>query len=165
MSITVTDYISINDKCEDLGFVVPTGVALLPSNFSDALSGDDCIYESNEATVRILFRKANIPLCVIEPVGLIRKSESKKSLTWYGPVLFFAVSVVSENPDIIAVSLGVIANYLTDFFRGVPGKHKIVLEIVTEKTKTKTTRKIRYEGDIEGLKNLPQSVLEEMNGN
>jgi len=61
---------------------------------------------------------------------------------------------MSQNPAAISVALSVLANYVTDLFKGTVGSKKVSLDIYVEKTDKKTVTKIKYTGDAEGLKNL-----------
>ena len=63
------------------------------------------------------------------------------------------------QPSSLSLSLNVIANYATDFLRGVSGNPNVKLDIVVEKN-DKTCKKISYEGSIDGLKDLPAVIRE-----
>ena len=41
-------------------------------------------------------------------------------------------ALLSETPALVSIALGVIANYVTDLFKGVPGKHTARLHVVVE---------------------------------
>jgi hypothetical protein len=163
MNIVVVDYISVYERCIELGLQPAAAqVRVLPSNFSECTSIQEWEYTSTETTVRLLLNDIGIASGILENDANSRKLRSRHSLVWYGPVLFFAVSELTQNPHLLSLSLGVIANYLTDHFRGLQGTPKVRLEIVTEKTKSKTTRKFCYEGDITGLKVLEDTILREV---
>ena len=82
---------------------------------------------------------------------------------WIGPTLFVSASLLSQNPAVISVSLNVIANYLTDVLKGFGRERKAKFEIVVENAKSKTCKKISYEGDIAGIKELDEIVKEVFN--
>jgi len=47
--------------------------------------------------------------------------------------------------------LSVLSNYITDFFKGVPGQKTVKLDIVVERNGDMSCKKISYEGDVNGL--------------
>ena len=162
MAIEVSDYPSVMSKCKSLGFDVKKGIVLLPKNFEEMESLDESVHFSSSTTVSKLLHKANLTALVVEQEGE-QKRLVQKNVTWYGPILFFAVAELSSNPQLLTVSLGVISSYLTTLFKGAPKDEvEISLNIVTEQTKTKKTRKFEYRGGIEGLKTLEHAILEEV---
>jgi hypothetical protein len=78
---------------------------------------------------------------------------------WIAPTLFYAASLVSGNPDIISVSLGVIGNYVTEMFKGMGNNPAVTLSIVVEKPNGKCT-KIDYKGRAEGIIEVTRLVQE-----
>jgi hypothetical protein len=60
MTVECSDFINVEDRAKYLGCNVPSGIALLPSNFETAESKDKLVHESNASTVRVLFRNNNI---------------------------------------------------------------------------------------------------------
>jgi hypothetical protein len=71
-----------------------------------------------------------------------------------------SASLLSQNPHVISVALGVVSNYLTDWFKGIPGSKKVRLDVVVEQTEGQTYKRIHYEGDPEGLNELARIVRE-----
>lgn len=162
MPVKISDYPNVIERCEKLGIGKPQTNCVLPNNFESAASQSDWEYSASETTVRLLLRDESIEVAKLEDDQTKRKLLSRRSLTWYGPVLFFTAAELAQNPHLVSVSLGVIANFLTEQFRGTPGEHEVRLDIVTEKTKTKTTRKFSYAGNVEGLKTLKDAILKEV---
>jgi len=62
--------------------------------------------------------------------------------------------LLSQNPHLLSLALNVIANYATDFFKGLPGRNKVVLDVVVEDKTQKRSKKIHYDGAIDGLKEI-----------
>jgi len=60
----------------------------------------------------------------------------------------------------VSIALNVIGNYLTEFFRGIPGKKRVRLNIVVEKKRDRTCKKISYDGDVQGLNSLADIIKE-----
>jgi hypothetical protein len=135
-------------------------LAILPRNFETANSKDELLHESNAATVRTLLRTAGLSETPIEPKGERFRSFQQNDFTWVGPTLFFAAAQLSQDPSIVSVSLGVIANYLTEFFRGITGRRRVTLDVVVEQTRTKKYVRLHYDGDVDGFTQIPDAVLE-----
>lgn len=66
---------------------------------------------------------------------------------------------LSENPELVSITCGVIANYVTDFFKGQK-EPSVRLKVIHKETKTSKLTEISYEGDLEGLDKLEKSILE-----
>ena len=58
----------------------------------------------------------------------------------------------------MSVALNVIADYITNFFRGISGERVVKLSIIVEKTDKKTCKRISYDGPVEGLNDLLELV-------
>jgi hypothetical protein len=160
MSVQVHDYISVAGKAAELGCNVPTGLALLPRNFADAKTKKDLIHDSFTATVRVLLRQANILETRLEKQEERFPESVTEAFEWIGPIIFVGYSLYSQNPHVIDIALGVISNYLSDWFKGIPRNNRGVrLDIVVE-TKSKTCKRIHYDGNVEGLKQLPEIIRE-----
>lgn len=160
MTTNISDYLNVGKKMADLGCLYPNGLALLPANFESATSITDFRQVSEAATVKTLFRSAGLPLDEIVEKDQKPPYIQNNAFEWVAPTLFISAALLSENQNYISVALGVISNYATDFFKGMSGKKCIKLDIVVERTKTKTCKRISYEGDAEGLKNLPDVIRE-----
>ena len=158
MEIEVSDYVNVEERSRFLGCNVPTSLAFLPRNFEKAESKKNLLHESSVATIRILFRKNKITETPLELEGEKFPQISEKGFVeWVGPIIFVSFAALSQDPNILSLALGVISNYLTDFFKGIPGIRNARLDIVVE-TKEKTYKKIHYEGPVSGLEKLPEVV-------
>ena len=160
MTTTINDFPDVATRAKELGCVVPEKFAVLPRNFLGADSIDDLVHESNTATVRTLLRNERLTETPIEPEGKKFPYAQENDFTWVGPIIFFTAAQLTENSNLVSVSLSVLANYLTDFFRGMTGQRKIKVDIVVEQTKTKKHVHVQFEGDMDGFKELPNTILE-----
>lgn len=160
MTIRTTDYIDVKQRALDLDCNEPTGMCILPRNFETAKSKKELVNESSAATLRILLRQSNITVTRIEKEGdKLPEASEKEFVGWVGPIVFISSALLSENPKIVSLALGVLSAYLHDWFKGIVGEKKVKLEIVTE-TKSGTYRRLHYEGDTDGLGELPKIVRE-----
>jgi hypothetical protein len=161
MTTQISDYINVKERAVELGCNAPTGLAIIPRNFEVARSKDELVHESSTATIRVLWRQAGISETRIE-MGDDRFPcvQEKAFEGWIGPIIFVGASLLSQNPYLMSVAFGVISNYLTDWFKGLPGDKNVKLDIVIEETKGKSCKRIHYEGNAEGLHDLNKIVSE-----
>lgn len=158
MTFVIEDAPLVADRAAALGCAVPEGLALLPLNFETAESAAEFLYDSPAATVRTLFRTNQIPLQDILPQGTPRRHLSYKNADWIGPTLFVGAALLSDNGNLLSLALGVISNYLTDFFRGMGKPPAIKMDFVIEQTPDKTCKRLKFEGTPEGLAALPETI-------
>jgi len=160
MATNISDYVNVRQKMADLGCRYPHGLALLPANFEHASSIAEFRQVSEAATVKALFRNEQLPHDEIVKPDQRPPYIQNNHFEWVAPTIFISYALFSQNPQCVSVALSVIANYATDFFKGMSGNKSIKLDIVVEKTKTKTCKKITYQGDVQGLKELPSVIRE-----
>lgn len=163
MATEVTDYVNVSARIAGLGCRYPNGLALLPVNFESASSQETFRQASETATVKKLFRNAGVPLDEIVDRNQRPPYIDNHSLDCVLPTLFVSAALFSGNQYCISVALEILASYATDFFKGMGGARVVKLEIVVEKERNKTCRKISYYGDVEGLKALPDVIREVAN--
>ena len=64
-----------------------------------------------------------------------------------------------QNPEAVSLALGVISNYLAGWYGVIGGEQKVKLDIVVEQTEGGGYKRIEYEADVDGLKELPPIVI------
>ena len=133
MTADITEYTNVRRRLQELGCNDPSAFALLPINFETAGSIADFRLASETATVKTLLRSADLSLSDIFPPGQRPPYVVNHSIDWVAPTLFVSAALISQNPNYIAVALGVIANYVTFIFRGIGGEKKVTLDIAIEK--------------------------------
>jgi hypothetical protein len=154
--IQVEEFVDVKKRFKELDFDSTTTLAILPRNFVTAESKEELINEGTTSTVRVLWKQAKVHETPFEKEGERIPEAVEEAFDWIGPTIFLASSLLIQNPLLIDVAVGVIANYLTDFFKGIPaGKRNAKLDVVVE-TKSGSYKKIHYEGAIEGLKEVPK---------
>ena len=72
------------------------------------------------------------------------------------PTLFVGSLIWSNNPNLVSIALNMISTYATDFLKGIPGKPKVKLEIIVPNSQERGSKRITYEGDVEGLKQVAE---------
>lgn len=156
MAFMITDYCDVRTRALELGLNEPKDFALLPRNFDSAPTRDNLLQESTVQTVRILFRENNIHENRVEPGGYRIPCVQENEFALVLPALFVGGLILSQNPHLLSLALNVIANYATDFFKGLPGRNKVVLDVIVEDKARKRSKKIHYDGGIEGLKDISE---------
>lgn len=66
--------------------------------------------------------------------------------------------MLSENSTLLSVGINVLSNYVTDYFKGTFGSQNVKLEIIVETKPKKVYKSINYEGNLDGLKDLPKII-------
>jgi hypothetical protein len=154
----IEDYPDVKRRVGELDCAMPSSLALLPRNFADAKSKDSLVHEETASTIRLLWKQAEIVETPIEKPGEKVPEIIEKSFDWIGPTIFVASSLLSQNPMMIDVAVGVISDYLCEMFKGFPSwQRKATLNVVVQR-KSGSYKKVHYEGPIEGLKEVPKIV-------
>jgi hypothetical protein len=153
----IEDYLDVDERARALGLAVPTSLCFLPRNFDDAAAPSELIHESSVSTLRILFRRSEITESCLEPQGTRLPLIQENGFELILPSLFVATALLADNPQIVNIALGVIANYATDFFKGIPGTKTVRFSIVTKDAAGRSKR-IKYCGDPAGIKELTKLV-------
>jgi len=160
----VIEFIDIEARCQALGCNVPTGFAILPRNFESAASKSDLIHEDTTPTVRALFAEKGIVETRIEQDGEKLPYFEENSYEWIGPIIFVGATVFSQNPNLITVGLGVVSNYLTDYFKGRIGEKNAKISLVIPQPNSKKYTRINYDGPVDGIKDLEKLIKEVRRG-
>lgn len=159
MTISVEDYIDLRIRLNDLGCIFPSNIAILPVNIQSAATRADLLQRAEAATVRTLFRNSDIHLEDVLPTDERAAYIQNNAFEWVAPTLFVGASVWSSNPTAVNIAINVISNYISDFLRGIPSHQKTVkIEIVVEKTADCSFRSLKYEGNIDGLAEIPETI-------
>jgi hypothetical protein len=159
-AIEITDYLDVGQRASDLGIKAPEGACILPRGFARAKNARELVHESSALDLKTLFREADLPITAYQPDGVKIPYLQENDITWVGPALFFSAAAISQNPHIVSVALSVIANYVTDLFKGLPQPARVKLSVVVETHNTKTTTTVTKKIDFDG----PPDKLSEING-
>lgn len=165
MKTNISDYIHFFEKLDELGCSYSEGIAILPVNFETATPTTPLGHSMGTLAIGRLFKINDVPCSEIRRENEKPSYMGYRSAEWVLPTLFFSALLLSENPAIVSISLGVIANFLTDRIKQIGGQQTGKLDIIIEikKNKSKTYKKISYEGPIDGLSKLADIVEEVLN--
>jgi hypothetical protein len=75
-----------------------------------------------------------------------------------GPTLFVGYSILSDNGTLLNIALSVVANYLTEYFRGAGKPPTIKLDFVVEKTPNREYKRLKFEGPPEAIPALREAM-------
>jgi len=158
MNTTIKE-IEIRQRLSELNLNLTEGLTFLPEEIETISSSDDLVFADSLTQIRKLFKANNVEFTTLGAEA--SKFRARKTADIYLPGLFISVGLLSDNPAAISVALSVLANYVTDFFKGTVGSKKASLDIYVEKTDKKIVTKISYTGDSEGIKNL-EGIIKEL---
>lgn len=134
-----------------------SGLAVLPRNLETAVTAGDLVLVSEAATITKLFEAAGLPIS--RPLQDKRPSYAlNRSAGWIGPTIFISAGLITQQPEIVSVALGVLTNYLTDFLKGGLREKPVRLEIVVEREGNQHSKKLSYEGPVSGLAALQEPI-------
>ena len=144
MSIEITKISNIKTKG------VNSEIVLLPHDYGK----EDSATYSSTAISFYKYSKHKLDISYYsEPEILLEQRSSE----WFAPLFLITSTALTHNPQLISILCGVVANYLTDFFKG-QSMPQVRLDIMYEETETSKKTKISYQGDIDGLDTLKDSI-------
>jgi len=158
MSIEISDHVSISVKLENLNVAAPRGFSILPHNLATATSKGDLRQHAESDTVRTLLLTNNIAHVEIFDESDQPHYVQQYGFEWFGPTLFISAGVMLQDPNVLSVTLGLIANYLYDLFNGSKDA-KASLNVIFQDADG-SCKEIRYSGPPEGLNSVADIVKE-----
>lgn len=155
MNYKIEEY-AIEDNLKRLDLEIPNQLSFLPENINSAEKKEDFIFTESMIEVNKYFKANNLELDVFG--GDSELYRSRKNADLYLPAIFISLSVITENPHLISVSLNILSNYIYDSFKGTIGKKTAHVEFHIETKEKGKVKKIDYKGDAEGLKDLEKII-------
>lgn len=134
----------------------PKELCFFPENIDSAKNKTDLIFTDSVSDLSKVFKQNNINVSKLGGDSSLLRS--RKNADFFAPALFFSLSLISENPAIVSLSLSALANHITDFFKGSFNQKKVNLDIYVETKGKKKTQKIVYSGDVEGIERLADVI-------
>ncbi|MBI3693644.1 MAG: hypothetical protein HY238_02225 [Acidobacteria bacterium] len=150
----MTEYIDVRERASTLGLLLGSELVILPRHFDSAISNADLCHEAEATTVRKLLLEAGLNVQQLQPAETRLPSAVQKSSDWIAPTVFVGSMLLTQNPYAIQVALGVLNSYLADLFKGRLSEGGVKLTLVIEQSRTKTCRRMIYEGPWSGIKDL-----------
>jgi hypothetical protein len=132
----------------------------LPNGYETAGSADAIEHAPDASTLRKLFAEAGVQVHQVElPSGRF-PVVVQKSNDWIAPTLFVSSMLMSQNPYATQIALGVIASYISEHLQGFRPGQSVELSFIVETSKSRTCKKLTYQGPVSGIKDLPQIFRE-----
>lgn len=157
--IKILDYVNVEEKAKELGCNVPTYMALLPRNYESANSKDELLHEVYVPVLKKLLISNDIQLTPLEKPGEKFPKIAEHSAEWIGPVIFISAAAISQDPTIVSLTLSIVANYLTDLFKGRTGNNIAKFNIIIPDGEG-NYKNVDYEWPVEGIEELKEVVRE-----
>lgn len=160
MKTEIKEYNNFINQIKKYDFDIPNGISLIPTNIGNADSKDDLVYFGSAKSLKKLWKSNSIELSKIEKEGDRQYYLHQHSAEWIAPTIFLGASLLSESPNTISIALSVVANYVTDLFRGKPPKTTFKMELIIEEEKDKKYKKITFEGEPNDMNGLIRVIRE-----
>ena len=124
-------------------------ILFVPDNWSTERK--EHIYPSTVDSVVKLLKQYEVPVDTLDPIDAKTAMQDNRGLDWIVPTFVVSGLLLTQNPMLISVALSVIANYVTDLFKGLNGDPEVKLNIIQTAADGKKAQCIRYEGPVSGL--------------
>jgi hypothetical protein len=171
MNTQVSDFVDMEAKTISLGCAMPTGVTVLPYNFESANVRGDLCYVGSHLDLREHLRRNGISGTSLEESEdtavqvLLAESAFPE---WIPPTIFVATNLLSQNPAVADLLLGVASNFFYDLFKNVLGRKptesdEVEFSIVKLSLGSLTYKKATFrgswkKGELEGLREFGKVV-------
>ncbi len=148
--------LDLNNRFEELGLSLPNHPSFFPENFETAETKNDFIFTESMVDLNKLFRQNNISFDTLN--GDTELYRSRKNADIYLPAVFFSLSLISQNPNLVSVSLNILSSYIYDRLKGSFEKKTAHIDIYIEIKEKGKAKKISYKGEAEGIKELEKVI-------
>ncbi|MDB5584966.1 MAG: hypothetical protein JWR80_10142 [Bradyrhizobium sp.] len=158
MAITIDDYVDVAQQAQDLGSSLPPGLALLPRDFEKLTPGADFLFDGQATTLEKILRGRGVEVARLEAPGTGTAFIHNKSHDWVVPVMFIGSELLKSDPNLVSACIDIVKDHILERFKGI--NPKIKASIVVERTHSKSSTRITYEGDAAGLGQLAKVIRE-----
>ncbi len=148
--------INIKNRLTELNLILPSNLAFFPENFEEAEGKEKFIFTESLADLNKIFKQKNINLEVFgQNTELYR---TRKNADIYLPAIFLSLSIITENPSILTVSLNLLSSYVFERIKGSIGRKTVQIEFYIETKEKGKLKKLSYKGDAEGIEKLEKVI-------
>ena len=155
MSIEITEL--------NLDYEIPddasSSIVVLPISIEHTLKDQEyVVYAASATSVLKLLKSNSIPVrLAISETGKIAYQENRSS-DWFGPTLLFSSTLLTQNPELLDLTLNVISSYVYDIFKGKAADPSVRCTFAYLGTAKR--KKVHYEGPVSGLSEIPKIIKE-----
>jgi hypothetical protein len=121
-------------------------------SYHELIENEQTIYSSSSISF-YKYAKNQVNLNYIRKPDIILE---QRSIDWFGPTLLITTAALTQNPELVSITLNVISNYITDFFKGRQ-EPDIKISLLIQQSTTKF-KKLDYEGNKDGLKEIEKLI-------
>ena len=127
-------------------------ILLLPDNWP---YGDhEPVYASTTDSIAKLFAQNGIRAEILDNIDGSTALRDNRSVVWVAPTLLITGLMLSQNPLAASLAISMIANYVTDIFKGLEDDPVVNVKVVESVSAEGTARRIFYQGPVSGLSEL-----------
>jgi hypothetical protein len=141
--------IAIEPPGKDIERCAASSILFVPENWP--AERKDHVYSSTVDSVVKLLKQNEVPVETLDPIDATTALQDNRGLDWIVPTFVVSGSLVTQNPMLISVALGVIANYVTDLLKGLKSDPVVKLNIIQTAADVKKAQRICYEGPVSGM--------------
>ena len=130
-------------------------ILLLPKNYES--EDEYYLYDNTLFTINKILNQSGVNSSYLDdkPIQLLEQ----RSVEWFLPTLYISYSLYIENKELYEVALELIKEYI---LKSLPFTRReessVKLKVIVEKSKNKITKRIEYNGPVEGLSNIKDSI-------
>lgn len=161
IKLTVTETPAFEEFLARTGMLVRADeITIIPDNFESVTTSGEAIFAGPAVTVKKLFEANGVKTEFVD-MKADAWSGDNRGADWFGPTIFISSLMLTENSNAVSVALNVLSNYLSAAF-GIGSssdKGNARLNIIVKNEATGVTKKVAYEGPVDGIKEL-KKVLE-----
>lgn len=156
MKKNITNYLNLDNRLSELGIDASCDFLIIPENIESANSKEDFIFTETAIDIKKLLKINDVRIELLQSKEL--KLKQRKAIDYFAPVLYIGFSMLSENYPIVSKALELLSNHISDYFKGKFGSKNVKLEVIVETKPKSEYKKINYEGEIEGLKEVAEMI-------
>lgn len=158
MAVQVSEFPSIQNNAAVLSCPMPPGILILPDNFEIAKQGDELLFAGEATTALKLLRHAGLPVAKLAGPEQVEAFVHNHDADWAFPLIFIGSELLKQSPDMVSLAISVLQDHVLDLFKGVKNRPKVKAEVVIEDRRTGHYKRLTYEGDAEGLRELTTTI-------
>nr|WP_157223030.1 hypothetical protein [Leptospira interrogans] len=131
-------------------------IVLLPNNWHS--DEKEFLFSENTITVNKLFISNGL---AVKMIGISEESKyiNNRHIEGVAPALFLSSAFISSNPNATSIALSIIANYLTDLFKGFSKEPDVTIRLYIENKRGEIKEAV-YKGPVSGVDKFQKSMKE-----
>jgi hypothetical protein len=165
MALEIEDYVDVKLRMQQLGCRSTADLLVLPENFTDATSASDFRTSGLASTIIKVLRSGGISASLLESETSSAAFIHNKNHDWIVPAIYISSELLKTNPDLLSLAIDCIRDYALFLYKGIADKKTVKAEVVVEEAAGHTYKRVTYEGDVEGLRELLRAAKEIYGGN